>query len=466
MFYKLNPGYMLRGWQKLPYALVHKDRGTTFLSAREMQALELCNGKIDTSLPLIHADVRALLPVLEKNSVISPCERGDAIAPEQEYKLYPARYIQTAHWSITGKCNYRCKHCYMSAPDAKLGELNHETVMSIVQQLIDCGVYEVSLTGGEPLVRKDFLEIVDALLAGGIRISTIYSNGKLVTDQLLDELDRRGIHPEFNMSYDGTEGWHDWLRGIPGAGKIAQEAFLRCREKGFPTGAEMCIHQGNKHLLRDTVRQLSQWGCRNLKTNPISNVGAWKEGGYGESISLEELYQVYLDYIPQYYEDGMPLALQLGGFFGASPKRPERYDIPSVKHCTNPEKTCVCGHARMVMYISAEGRALPCMALSGMDIQEEFPLIPELGLSQCITDSRYMRLIDTRASEVLDHNPECKACEYAMQCLAGCRASALETTPGDILAPDRAACRIFKGGWAEKIHETMRAVYAERGNAE
>ena len=458
MFYKLNPGFMLRGWQKLPYAIVRKGARPTFISKTEMQALQLCNGRIDLSLPLVPQEVRDLLPTLEKHGVISRCEKGDSIAPEQEYRLYPARYIRTAHWSITGHCNYRCKHCYMSAPDAKYGELDHETIMSMVQQLIDCGVMEVSLTGGEPLVRKDFMEIVDALLAGGITITTIYSNGKLVTDNLLDELDRRGIHPEFNMSYDGTEGWHDWLRGIPGAGKIAEEAFLRCREKGFPTGAEMCIHQGNKHLLRDTVNRLAELGCRSLKTNPISNVGAWKDGGYGESISVEELYRLYFDYIPHYYEDGMPLSLQLGGFFSADPRKPEEYDIPAIKNCADPDKTCVCGHARMVMYISAEGRALPCMSLSGMDIQQEFPLIPEIGLARCITDSRYMRLIDTRATEVLNHNPECASCEYALQCLAGCRASALETTPDDILAPDRAICGIFKGGWVQRIDALMQEI--------
>lgn len=458
MYYKLNPEFMLRGWQKLPYALVQKNGGTSFITQKEMQALQLCNGKIDTSLPLIPQEIRDMLPEIEKNGVITRCEQGDSISPEQEYKLYPARYIRTAHWSITGKCNYRCKHCYMSAPDAKLGELGHDTVMSIVQQLIDCGVREVSLTGGEPLVRRDFMEIVDALLAGGIEITTIYSNGKLVTDKLLDELDARGIHPEFNMSYDGTEGWHDWLRGIPGAGQIAEDTFRRCRDKGFPTGAEMCIHNGNKHLLRDTVNRLGELGCRSLKTTPISNVGAWKEGGYGESISMQELYQLYLDYIPHYYEDGMPLSLQLGGFFSASPRRPDEYNIPAMKSCSNPDKTCVCSHARMVMYISAEGRALPCMALSGMDIQQEFPLIPELGLSKCITDSRYMRLIDTRATEILEHNPECKECEYAMRCLAGCRASALETTPDDILAPDKATCGLFKGGWVEKIREIMQCI--------
>ena len=459
MFYKLKENYLLRGWEKLPYALVDKNKVVpAFINAKEMQALQLCNGEIDLDLPLIAQEIREMIPQIEKNGVIEQCERGDKTAPEQEYKCYPARYIRTAHWSITGHCNYRCKHCYMSAPDAKYGELSHEQVMSIVQQLIDCGVREVSITGGEPLVRKDFMEIVDALLAGGIHICTIYSNGKLVTDALLDALAERGIHPEFNMSYDGVDGWHDWLRGIPNAGKIVEDAFLRCKAKGFPTGAEMCIHNGNKHLLRQTVNRLAELGCRSLKTNPISNVGAWKEGGYGESIPMQELYQLYYDYIPQYYADGMPLSIQLGGFFSATPRQPKHYLIPSVKHCTKPENTCVCGHARMVMYISAEGRALPCMALSGMDIQQEFPLIPEIGLAKCITDSRYMELIDTRATTVLEHNPECKNCEYALQCLCGCRASALETSPKDILAPDLAICSIFKGGWREKIDALMKEI--------
>lgn len=459
MFYKLNEPFLLRGWQKLPYALVDKRRrDPLFITAKEMQALEMCSGQIDLSLPLIPQNIRDMLPALEQNGIIRPCEKGDAIAPEQAYHCYPARYIRTAHWSITGRCNYRCRHCYMSAPQARLGELPREAIMSIVRQLIGCGVREVTLTGGEPLVRKDFMDIVDALLDGGIHISTIYSNGRLVTDDLLDALTRRGIHPEFNMSYDGVDGWHDWLRGVPDAGKIAEEAFLRCREKGFPTGAEMCIHSGNKHLLRQTINRLAELGCGCVKTNPISNVGAWKDGGYGESIPMQELYQLYFDYIPQYYADGMPTVIQLGGFFSASPSAPGRYFIPSRKHCTRPETTCVCSHARMVMYISAEGRALPCMSLSGMEIQQEFPLITEIGLAQCITDSRYMRLIDTRAAEVLAHNPACARCPHALECLAGCRASALETNPADILAPDPAACGIFKAGWVEKIDTLMKGL--------
>ena len=457
MYYKLHEKLLLRGWQKLPYAIVEKGYPRPlFIKAIEMQALQLCNGRIDLSLPIVPQEIRDLLALIEERGLIARCEPGDSIAPEQEYRCYPARYIRTAHWSITGHCNYRCKHCYMSAPDAKYGELSHGEIMSIVQQLIDCGVLEVSLTGGEPLVRRDFLEIVDALLAGGIHISTIYSHGRLVNARLLDELEKRGIHPEFNMSYDGVDGWHDWLRGIDGAGRIAEDAFRRCRDRGFPTGAEMCVHKGNRHLLRETVRKLGELGCRSLKVVPVSDVGAWKAGGYDAAITPEELYQTYLEYIPHYYADGMPLSLQLSGFFSASPDDPDVYDVPCMKNCSNPDRTCVCGHARQVMYISAEGRALPCMSLSGMDIQNEFPLITELGLAACITDSRYMRLIDTRATEVLRHNPECRECEYAMQCLCGCRAGALETTPDDILAVDQFTCRIFRQGWIPKIEAAVR----------
>ena len=456
MYYILDDRFALRGWQKLPFALLDRRSGrAAFLKKADMALLLDMDGCTD--LAGASEQQKKVLKKLEEEGVIHACAPGTELKDEQRYKFFDNRYIRTAHWSVTGRCNYRCKHCYMSAPDAKYGELDHETAMSIARQIVDCGIAEVTLTGGEPLVRRDFFDIVDALLDGGVHISQIYSNGRLVTEDVLRKLEDRGIRPEFNMSFDGV-GWHDWLRGVPGAEKYVTDAFRLCREHGFPTGAEMCIHQRNKHTLRDTVNLLAGLGCGSLKTNPISNVGAWKEGGYGPGIGMEELFQTYLDYIPRYYEDGMPLSLQLGGFFSASPAAPESWSIPMEKNCADPEKVCVCGHARVVMYISAEGRALPCMALSGMPIQESFPLIPELGLRSCITDSSYMRLIETRASEVLAHDPECRTCPHAGRCLGGCRASALETTPDDIMGRDMCACAIFRDGWDEKIRAVMETV--------
>ncbi len=459
MRYILDRRYRLRGWELLPWAVVDTESGRAlFISEQEMEALKLCNGRIETDLPLIPRELRDILPKIAEHGVIHPCGAGETLDPAQEYRKYPARYINTAHWSVTGRCNYRCKHCYMSAPDAKYGELPHDVIMRMVDELAECGVMNVSLTGGEALVRGDFMEIVDALLEREIRITTICSNGALVRKELLQQLDSRGIHPKFSMSFDGV-GWHDWMRGVPGAEETVDRAFLLCRDMGFPTGAEMCLHRRNLDTLRASVLHLRDVGCAALKTNPAGSVGEWAKNGAGEEIGIPELFQLYLDYVPRYYEDGMPLAIQLGGFFTADPRVPDRWDIPMYRYPADPAKCCVCSHARMVMYISPEGRALPCMSLSGMEIQEEFPLIPEIGLSRCITDSRYMDFINTRADKVLAHNPECGVCAFQSWCLGGCRAGGLDGSgQRDLLYKDPAACELFTGGWAAKLIGRMKAI--------
>ena len=272
MYYRLKDNILLRGWERLPYALVDSKTGSAaFLNPDAWDAITLCDGTVDFSLPIIPENIRKITADVLENGIIEQCKPGHTLTENQKYRLFPARYIRQAHWSITGNCNYRCKHCFMSAPDAVLGELPHGTIMDIVNQLGDCGVLNVSLAGGEPLNRSDFLEIVDALLERGIHINTIYSNGALVNEELLRELDSRKIHPEFNMSYDGV-GWHDWMRGIPGAEKAVDRAFALCRDRGFPTGAEMCLHQRNKHTLRESVKHMaglgdSSWQARKSRTS-------------------------------------------------------------------------------------------------------------------------------------------------------------------------------------------------------
>lgn len=455
MYYKLKEKYCLRGWDKLPWALVERPRNRViFLRDKNIfKALSLCNGQIDCDFTLIPEKIRQLVKTAVERGFVEECAYGDKLADDQEYRFYNNRYIRTAHWSITGKCNYRCKHCYMSAPEAKLGELSHEEIMSILDQLDKCGIMNVSLTGGEPLIREDWWDIVDELVRRKMHITQIYSNGALVNEKLLDGLAQRGLFPEFNMSYDGDEGWHDWLRGIPKAGEIALRAFDLCHKKGFATGAELCLHKGNMHLLRQSINTLAAHHCKSLKTNPISDTELWKKFGQNMSITMDELFEIYTEYIPHFFEDGMPLSLMLGGAFMCE-KGDTKWVIPLKKY--NGSDTClrqtICGHARQTMYISPEGRMLPCMSLAAGDIQNDYPLISEVGLRQGLTESTYMALIDMRVEDFLDKVDTCGQCEYAKICAGGCRAGALYTGGKSLMMPDPACCALFKGGWANKIH--------------
>ena len=457
-YYLLDKRYRLCGWERLPYAVIdRKWAKASFIDREVFDALRLCNGQVDLSLPLISEGIRAKVRELEQEGIVKACKKGEALSPKQEYRLYPNRYMDTIHWSVTGRCNCRCRHCYMSAPDARYGELSHEQVMKIVQEMADCGVLSCSITGGEALVRRDFWDIIDGLLSEEIAIPTIYSNGFLVTESFLQGLSERGIKPEINMSFDGC-GHHDWLRGIKGAEDAVRRAFKLCREYGFPTGAEMCLWKENASSMGETFHTLASLGCSHVKTGLIFPAGVWKDSGYAKehTISDDSLLKLYLDYLDEFYENPPGIEVQLGGFFYADGRKLDRYSIPAVLSYASASNASICIHARNTMYISAEGRALPCMALSSMDeFIKDYPLVQEAGISKCLTDSKYMELIDMRAREIFRHNEKCRDCVYQKFCMGGCRAGAMRYHENDFLAVDEIICRIFREGWLDRIFEKV-----------
>ena len=457
MYYRLKDNYSLRGWDKLPYAVVDSSTGLAeFLMPQQMQALELCDGSIDVSHNLIPETFKDTIAEMLQKGFIEQCSQGQGLKPHQLYKKYPSRYIREVQWSVTGKCNYRCKHCYMSAPDANAHQISHQQAVQIIDQLAQCGVMRVSLTGGEPLIRDDFLELVDALTERGILVTQIYSNGALVNKKFLSELQKRKLNPSFLMSYDGVDGWHDWLRGVSGAEELVNRAFALCRDMGFHTAANMTLHSGNIHTLRASINHLAELGAAQIKTAFASNLGEWKSKG--SNVSLKDIFQAYLDYIPHWYEDGMPMGIFFTSFFIANPQEPDKYTIVGYNESYNPDETLLCGHARSSSYISPEGRPLMCGLLAGVKMQDEYPTMFEKKFSECINTPQYMKLIDMRAGDFLKLNEKCRTCRFTKHCYGGCRGVALIDDENNIMGTSSTVCEMFYGGWIKKIVETVQKV--------
>lgn len=224
MFCKLKSRFALRGYKDAPYAIADLSTGSSqCLSPITFQAFSFCDGftDLDNSSYVLPIHKKIVEKLLERHSpIIALCKQGDKVLPQQKYKYFNNQRIETAHWSITGKCNYKCRHCFLSAPESKFGELSTSECLRVIDELADCGINQVSITGGEPLVRCDFLKLLDAFKKNNVIVVQIYTNGALVNDKLLDELEGRGMKPSFSISYDGI-GWHDWMRGIKGAEKMA-----------------------------------------------------------------------------------------------------------------------------------------------------------------------------------------------------------------------------------------------------
>ncbi|WP_435578332.1 GTP 3',8-cyclase MoaA [Gilvibacter sp.] len=104
--------------------------------------------------------------------------------------------------SLTERCNLRCTYCMPEqgvpvSPRAKL--MTPDEVFQIAKHFVDLGVTKIRLTGGEPLVRKDFGMILEKLTALDVELS-ITSNAVIV-DRYIDQLKAAGIKT-INISLD------------------------------------------------------------------------------------------------------------------------------------------------------------------------------------------------------------------------------------------------------------------------
>lgn len=121
-FYKLSDKYILRGCDKLPYAITNDStKVTQFLTSDQMRVISRCNGEWDFDSILTLEEDRECVKKFISEGFIEQCREDQGISPRQEYLFYPNRYVSAVHFGITGKCNYRCKPCFMSAPETKLG---------------------------------------------------------------------------------------------------------------------------------------------------------------------------------------------------------------------------------------------------------------------------------------------------------------------------------------------------------
>lgn len=463
MLYRLKPDYILRGWEGMPWVLVKCPKNWTRQLTQEMfQLLLLCDGETDLD-NLLDSAMQEVLQQCEEEGLIEPCSFPSPLDKDQYYKFYKNRYVQSIFWSITGRCNYRCRHCFMDAPCGKLGELTTEQAFDLIDQMADCGVLRVDITGGEPFVRRDFWQLVDRILSHKMVVGKIYTNGWLLNEKALDEFERRGIKPDVSISFDGA-GWHDWMRGVPGAEEAALRALKLCAEHGLRTDVEICIHRGNLNTLPQTIEKLRTVGVQNVKAANVAMTELWERNSEGNALTDQEFIEAMLPYITWYYQAGQPIDyLTLANVIVLRKNQP--YKIVAEAHdgtekCLN---CYMCGTARMACYVTPEGRLLPCMPMTSSPEQENFSKVQDIGLKQGLSSSYYMQFVNSRIKDLFAANPECASCPYRLKCGGGCRATALLEGSHQLMGCDRVMCMLWKGGYVEKIRQIADEAKAKYG---
>lgn len=214
------------------------------------------------------------------------------------------RYLEL---QITDRCNLQCKHCYIDpnsalsysghgeGPDPELfHELSPAQIHTIFREFEELQGLRVLITGGEPLLHRNF-KAINHMLPDFLIRKVLFSNGLLLNRGLL-----RDLHvDEVQISIDGLEQAHDALRG---AGTFARsmESIRLCLDMGFEVSISTMVHADNLHDF-DTMEMLfRKMGIRDwtvdvpcisgrLADNKASQVtpeigGKYLKYGFGEGL--------------------------------------------------------------------------------------------------------------------------------------------------------------------------------------
>jgi radical SAM protein with 4Fe4S-binding SPASM domain len=314
--------------------------------------------------------------------------------------------------SITKRCNLKCKHC---CTDVSLddNELSYEEITRIIDELKDAKIFRLHIFGGEPLVRKDFFDILRYGKKKKFALA-INTNCTLVNDSTVQELKK--LWPiGIATSLDGsTAKIHDMLRG-KGAFDKAVRGIKKLTGAGFPLVAEAVV---TKYNLDDLVRIAAfakSIGIRRMRYIPVFYGGQAK------------CFQSDISPNPEDYKKGAEIARELlskfpdfaEGAFVDGLTQIEGYKKLKRKKYQRAAKLSLCGAGRLTVGIRSDGMVIPCSAIWDIpcgSLREKSFL--EIWNNSDVLDR--FRNID-RVS--MDSIAECKTCELKYFCQGNCKAA-------------------------------------------
>ncbi len=221
-------------------------------------------------------------------------------------------------WNITYRCNLRCLHCYIRAKAEKdPSELSTEQAKRLAEEMVSMRIPLVILSGGEPLIREDFWEIVEPMAKAPFPKLSLSTNGTLITKDVAQKL------KDYGFSYIGISidsivpQYHDKFRGVPGAFESTLRGIRNSLEVGLDVGIRTTITKYNIKEVPDIVKWSADQGIKRVSFYLLDTIGRGEEikDWLPTKEQLKWMADVVID-LAREYADKLEILIVRGNFMG------------------------------------------------------------------------------------------------------------------------------------------------------
>lgn len=309
---------------------------------------------------------------------------------------------------MTEACNWRCHHCYnywrgTGAANKSSRHISHDGILHIVQELVKNRVPSITITGGEPFLRRrEIFMLLEMAKRAGIHAS-INTNLSLVKEEDVKRIadEHSGVSLLFSLlSANAAE--HERLANAPRGthARVIKTATFAIQH-GIPVSLNMVLMRDNIHALEVTARLAKSLGVRTFcATKALPNVRASDSAfllsadevhwSLAELMRIEKLLDIPVDILGCY-----PRCLLVG--------------TPAYQRFS--QRTCVAGYTTAT--IGADGGVRPCSHI-------------ETNYGNVFREPLYdiwQKMDNWREGEFIPE--QCRDCSVVVACRGGCRVNTL-----------------------------------------
>lgn len=166
--------------------------------------------------------------------------------------------ITNLHLEITSNCNERCVHCYIPH-GSKVNNMDSDLFYDILEQCRDMKVLHLTLSGGEPMLHKDFCNFLRKCREYNFSVNVL-SNLTVINDEILEEMKINPLLGVQTSLYSMIPDVHDEITRIKGSFQKTKNAILKLIESDIPLQISCPIMMQNKKSYNDVVRWAEDHG--------------------------------------------------------------------------------------------------------------------------------------------------------------------------------------------------------------
>ena len=343
----------------------------------------------------------------------------------------PPNLNLSIQWHITTACGHRCDHCYMYDPLTWPAERNETLSLGDLfrvldsfcefEQKWDVNIGHFAVTGGDPLLRKDWKEFVRELRTRGKSVSMM-GNPETLTADNIAALVELGVN-DYQLSLDGLEPNHDRFRKDPGTFRRTVEKLALLKQAGIRCNVMFTLFPDNSAELIPLLRFVAE---QTAATSFSFDVGVYvgNAASLGRNFTPQELKSILAGYNAEkkrLKEDGFTLWVAEKSSFHQLNRFEAGEFYPYCAAELSSIGGCLIGWNGVS--VLANGVVLGCRRLPSLQVGK----MPEQSFEEIFLGSPILRQYRRR-----EYFEGCGECDFYMVC-RGCPANAYSLT-GNALA--------------------------------